>query len=82
MEHNESIKLTLKKNGTIINEFTWLKLDWYRVFMPIPEYDSKNNFYYFNKNSLKYNMMCKIWEYWNEDDSFEELFLRVWIKII
>jgi hypothetical protein len=27
MEHNESIKLTLKKNGTIINEFTWLKLD-------------------------------------------------------
>lgn len=87
-ENNESCQLFLKRNGIIVREFIWIYCDGWRVFMPIP--DAKNLWggdkrefkmeYYFLKDSLKYRMLEKIWDFWS-DDSFERLFERAEIKI-
>lgn len=86
--NNASYQLFLKRNGIIVREFTWVSCDGGRVWMPIPE--RKNHCesvgwtcqmeYFFQKNSLNYRMLLKIWVSWSET-SFDRLFERAKIYI-
>lgn len=86
-ENNDSCQLFLKRNGIIVREFTWVYCDGWRVWMPIPDSknlwdndDSSSREYYFIRNSLKYRMLQKLWEYGSES-SFDRLFERAKISI-
>lgn len=85
-ENNYSCELFLKRNWIIVNEFVWGYFDGWRIFLPLPDRiydknDSQKDFYYYVKNSLKYKMIYKIWDFWSET-SFERLFERAKINII
>lgn len=78
-ENNASYKLYVKKNWVIIREFTWCYLDWYRIFMPLPEVKSWE--YFIKTKSLQYKMFLKIWLYWrffmNPNDVLKSLSINI-----